>query len=202
MQTKFNPDVGIIIECLEQNIHQTELNINSIHNLMMQTKEWDRHYVDIIIPNGIRDVINAFDEALNRKADAIIQSSIQNYTSVRSKVAAAVMTKINLYHDNVNRKELLCKMVKLLHKPQYLCLKGSNAYKTADMIWYAIGDKSTDFNYYTKRIILTPIYAGALSISAKDDSHHLIKTEYFVQKQINKTRHIHNIKQKVKSFFT
>ena len=35
-------------------------------------------------------------------------------------------------------------------------------YKVSSNIWYDIGDKSTDFNYYTKRLILFNIIRNSL----------------------------------------
>ena len=52
---------------------------------------------------------------------------------------------------------------------------GSNKilFKIADEIWFLSGDKSTDYNYYTKRIILMKIYALTFSFFVFDDSKDL-----------------------------
>ena len=36
-------------------------------------------------------------------------------------------------------------------------------YKTCDLIWRDCGDKSTDFSFYTKRLILSGVYSSTLS---------------------------------------
>ena len=39
-----------------------------------------------------------------------------------------------------------------------------NLYKSVDKMWYLAGDNSTDFSFYTKRLILAAIYINALFV--------------------------------------
>ncbi len=54
--------------------------------------------------------------------------------------------------------------------------------KFADRVWRLLEDKSVDFNYYTKRIILSQILIN--SILYWRGSNNLNKTEIFIEKQI------------------
>jgi ubiquinone biosynthesis protein COQ9 len=54
--------------------------------------------------------------------------------------------------------------------------------KFADRVWRLLEDKSVDFNYYTKRVILSQILIN--SILYWRGSNNLNKTEFFIGKQI------------------
>ena len=80
---------------------------------------------------------------------------------------------------------------------------GSNKilFKIADEIWFLSGDKSTDYNYYTKRIILMKIYALTFSFFVFDDSKDLEKTKKFLDREINFVLSFGNLKRKIKKSF-
>jgi len=71
-------------------------------------------------------------------------------------------------------------------------------YKTSDHIWKLIGDKSTDYNFYTKRALLASIYSLAVIIWINDKSNNLDKTFNFLDKSIMNMNLVSNIKQKLK----
>lgn len=75
------------------------------------------------------------------------------------------------------------------------CLK--NLYKTVDQIWYLAGDNSTDFNFYSKRVILASIYSNTLIhfINNNDFS----ETKNLLNKQLKKVAKIPKIKDRFKN---
>ena len=62
-----------------------------------------------------------------------------------------------------------------------------NLYNSVDTIWYLAGDNSTDFSYYTKRIILALIYANALFVLYNKDFNEVELTQAFSQVKVNGT---------------
>ena len=71
-------------------------------------------------------------------------------------------------------------------------------FKIADEIWFLAGDKSTDYNYYTKRIILMNIYALTFSFFVFDNSKDLEKTKKFLDKEISVVLNFGNFKNILK----
>ena len=71
-------------------------------------------------------------------------------------------------------------------------------FKIADEIWFQAGDKSTDYNYYTKRIILMNIYAITFSFFVFDNSKDLERTKKFLDKEIRAVLKFGNLKNKLK----
>ena len=67
-------------------------------------------------------------------------------------------------------------------------------FKIADEIWFLAGDKSTDYNYYTKRIILMNVYAITFSFFVFDNSKDLERTKKFLDKEISTVLKFGNLK--------
>ena len=86
-------------------------------------------------------------------------------------------------------------------KPNSILSANKILFKIADEIWFLAGDKSTDYNYYTKRIILMKIYAITFSFFVFDDSKNLEKTKKFLDKEINIVLKFGNLKKKVKKWY-
>ena len=57
-------------------------------------------------------------------------------------------------------------------------------YETVDGIWYAVGDSSTDFSFYTKRASLAAIYSAAMLFWLDDRSPGCIETDAFVERRL------------------
>ena len=73
-------------------------------------------------------------------------------------------------------------------------------FKIADEIWFLAGDKSTDYNYYTKRIILMNIYAITFSFFVFDNSKDLERTKKFLDREISAVLKFGNLKNKLKKY--
>ena len=75
-------------------------------------------------------------------------------------------------------------------------------YRVADNIWFLSGDKSLDFNYYSKRFILMNVYLFSYNFWLKDESNNLGDTKSFVEKQISNVLKFGTLKKKIKNFFS
>ena len=64
------------------------------------------------------------------------------------------------------------------------------------------GDKSLDFNYYSKRFILMNVYLFSYNFWLKDESNNLGDTKIFVEKQISNVLKFGALKKKIKNFFS
>lgn len=63
-------------------------------------------------------------------------------------------------------------------------------YGTVDAIWRAAGDTSADFNFYTKRGLLAPVYAATLLFWLDDRSAGQAETWAFLERRIGEVLRI------------
>ena len=72
-------------------------------------------------------------------------------------------------------------------------------FRIADQTWFISGDKSLDFNYYTKRLILMKVYLLTFLFWLKnEDTKNLDKTKVFVEKVIKRVLTFGKIKSQLK----
>ena len=66
-------------------------------------------------------------------------------------------------------------------------------YKTCDVIWRDCGDKSTDFSFYTKRLILSGVYSSTLSYWLNESDFN--KVEDFLQRRLDNVSNLGKFKK-------
>ena len=67
---------------------------------------------------------------------------------------------------------------------QYAPRAMKQVYRTVDAIWYAAGDTATDFNFYTKRMLLAGVYAATLLHWLDDKSEGFAGTAAFIDRRL------------------
>jgi ubiquinone biosynthesis protein COQ9 len=123
-------------------------------------------FLAILFPKGVSDVLTfwswAEDEIMvekYREADPAPQR-------IRDKVRFLVKTRIEAL---LPHREAARRASATLALPIYGGLGARLVWDTADAIWRALGDKSTDFNFYTKRTSLSAVYLSTLGVWFKDE---------------------------------
>jgi ubiquinone biosynthesis protein COQ9 len=152
----------------------------------------DDKFKNLIFENGCLDLIEFYIEQQNQQSakmlaqnpdfkDLKIRDKIKSSLYFRFEVEAqnkvVLQRLINFYLDPKN-------FLSVERGPRPLIQSLKSCYKIADFIWYNIGDKSTDFNFYTKRLTLSKIILRSLFVFLKDDSENLEKTKNFIDLQI------------------
>ena len=99
--------------------------------------------------------------------------------AVRIRHAVRVRLKADTNHREAARRA-----AGWLSLPGRQALGGRLIYATADHIWHWAGDKATDYNYYTKRGLLSGILVSALPVWLNDHDDGLQKTRDFVDRRI------------------
>jgi ubiquinone biosynthesis protein COQ9 len=74
------------------------------------------------------------------------------------------------------------------------------SFRTADAIWRGIGDTATDFNYYTKRLLLSGVYTATLLFWFSDDSDGAADTWAFLDRRIENVMSIEKAKAGLADF--
>tara|TARA_Y100000590_G_scaffold468786_1_gene653111 strand:- start:2339 stop:2968 length:630 start_codon:yes stop_codon:yes gene_type:complete len=146
----------------------------------------------ILFPKGYLDLLKFY---ISEEEERFIQSINKlnfNNMRVHEKIIRMIMTSIK---NNQNEKELIRKTFNALIRPKNIKYGLNLLYNIVDEIWYFAGDKSTDFNYYTKRIILAKIYSFTLIYWLNNEDKNLSKTKKFLTQSLENTLKIKTIKK-------
>ena len=151
----------------------------------------------ILFPEGYLSLLKFYLKEL----DTQMALNAKNINLIRMKTHIRIREIILLkLKSNQNEKNVIKRTYFTLLLPFHSKLALKSLYKTVDQIWFIAGDKSTDFNFYSKRFILATIYSSVILhwINNQDFK----KTTKFLDKQLRKVSKITQTKNKVKNIFS
>lgn len=70
-------------------------------------------------------------------------------------------------------------------------------WNSADLMWRLAGDTATDYNHYTKRMMLSSIYAATLAVFVGDESEDFADTRAFLGRRIEDVMKIEKAKARL-----
>ena len=147
-----------------------------------------------LLPKGISSLMKELNLIINQIIDKEQKpSKFKNY-KINEKIKYFVMRRLMVFQNLVDKRKFFKKIL----KPNLIVSSNKTLFKIADEIWFLAGDKSTDYNYYTKRIILMNIYAITFSFFVFDNSKDLERTKKFLDKEISAVLKFGNLKNKLK----
>ncbi len=133
-------------------------------------------------PGGPAEMLEFF----GRWADAQMLAELEKRNlaemRVRDRVATAVQTRLGIIEPH---REAVRRGLSLLALPPYGPIALKMLYRTVDAIWYAAGDSSTDYNFYTKRMLLAGVYSSTLLYWLNDSSEDYAESWAFLERRIS-----------------
>ena len=140
--------------------------------------------VDGLFPSG---VIGVIETGLKDIDDQMVDIFMARFGAeittmpVHIKVRELLLARFELLQPH---KEAVRKLLAFMAQPRYAKLGTSLVYKTLDRVWRAAGDRSTDYNFYTKRVTVGAIYAATLLAFLDDDTPDMQKTRAFLDRRL------------------
>jgi ubiquinone biosynthesis protein COQ9 len=143
-----------------------------------------------LCPRGALDLAVAYHRAGDASmAQALAERNDLATLKIREKVAIALRLRLqNADREAVRRAAALYALP--AHTPEGAAL----IWGTADAIWTALGDSSTDVNWYTKRGTLAAAYGATVLFWLGDDSEAQADTWEFLSRRIENIMQIEKAK--------
>ncbi|MEW9855816.1 COQ9 family protein [Novosphingobium sp. M1R2S20] len=130
---------------------------------------------------GAMDMITAWIASIDRAmVQALPAADLANYP-IRERIRRLVQFRLDA---QAGREEALSRALAILAMPQNAAAAVKLGWRSADVMWRQAGDRATDYNHYTKRAILSGIYAATLAVFADDDSPGKSDTRAFLDRRI------------------
>ncbi len=152
----------------------------------------EANYWRIIFPGGVIDAVDAH-------TDLATHNMLENtdISGLRTPEKIRAFIKYRLEAESKNKEAVRSIMAVYALHPA----RGLNAtYRIVDAIWRAAGDKSTDWNFYTKRLMLAGVYSSTLVHWLNDKSDGDAETWVFLDKRLEDVAKINKFKSNVKEF--
>jgi ubiquinone biosynthesis protein COQ9 len=119
------------------------------------------------------------DLADRRMTEAV---AVLTETRLTARVRATIALRLTM---NRPHKEAVRRAMAVLALPGNTRTAAAITARTVDAIWHAAGDRSADFSWYTKRMILTAVYGAAVLFWLHDTSDDDADTLAFVDRSLH-----------------
>jgi len=175
-------------------ISEKGLNKNSLENI---SKRYGLNIneIELLFPEGNIDLIKFTLEQLNKELEEYCKKIDLIRLPVHKRIKKVLLSKISL----MNKNKLFYKSIFLnLLIPKKNFSLSNQLYNSVDQIWFIAGDSSTDFNFYTKRLILSGIYSRVILFFFNNNNQE--ELENILDESLKRVSKIPEIKSKLKIF--
>ena len=149
----------------------------------------------LFCPRGALDLAIAFHKWGDDQFETAFTKNKISELKVREKIKKAVELRIKLASD----KEAVRRGVVLFALPIYAFEGSRLIWDTSDLIWELIGDNSEDYNWYSKRAILSAVYASTVLYWLGDNSEGSEETWHFLDRRIEDVMKFETAKVQLKT---
>ena len=147
-------------------------------------------------PGGVDEAIAGFFAQTDA---AMLQTLRKDYQlssmKIRERIATAVMVRLR---QLLPHREAVRRAIGYYTMPWNMAAGTQILYATCDAIWHEAGDTSTDYNFYTKRLMLAGVLKSTTAIWLDDRSDDLAETESFLARRIENVMQIEKAKAKAR----
>ena len=135
-------------------------------------------------PGGAADLVAHFSDWADREMLTAVTAQGEAFTGARlhERVIGAVRMRLELLEPH---KDAVRRALALLALPQHAGLSLRLLQRTVDAVWTAAGDPSTDFSYYTKRVLLAAVYSATVLYWLSDRSEDHQGTWDFLERRVS-----------------
>lgn len=133
-----------------------------------------------IAPRGAVDLAIAY----HRRGDAAMVAKLKEADLSDMRFREKVITALRFRLEAMTDREAVRRASTLFSLPMHAPEGSKLIWETADHVWTALGDKSRDGNWYSKRAILSGIWGATVLYWLGDDSVGYADTHDFIDRRI------------------
>ena len=137
-----------------------------------------------LFPQGITGLVEIGSDEIDRHRTEIFMNRFADDLDnmpVHKKIRELLLIRFEVLQPN---REAVRRMVAFLAQPAQARLGSKLLYKTLDRVWRIAGDRSTDYNFYTKRATLGAVYGSTMLAFLDDDTTDMQKTRAFLDRRL------------------
>lgn len=132
-------------------------------------------------PDGPLQVLDHFADWADRQMLETLAGTDMPALKVRERVTLAVRTRLEILSPY---REALRRAVAMLALPSAVILAPKLLYRTVDAMWKVAGDTATDYNFYTKRMLLGGVLSATTLYWLDDNSEDQADSWAFLDRRI------------------
>ncbi len=144
--------------------------------------EIDRAQARLAMPKGQAGMVDVYIEGVDRELEQRLPPERLAALRIRERIRTLVWARLEIMGP---AREAVRRATAILAMPQNVPLAARIGWRSADLMWRLAGDRSTDFNHYTKRMTLGAVYASTLLAWLDDTSDGWTDSAAFLDRRID-----------------
>lgn len=154
-------------------------------------------FIKMAFPDGAAGMVEEHLRLTDAEMLKVLAKKRLDKMGITKRITTAVRVRLEINDKN---REAVRRTVGFLALPFNAPLSAKCLWRTADAMWRAAGDTATDYNYYTKRMILSVVYSSTLITWLGDESAGYRDTYAFLDRRIGNVMEFEKVKARVREF--
>lgn len=135
-----------------------------------------------LFPHGVTTAVECFTALADRMMTEDAAALPLDEMGVRDKICAIVKIRLQRWAPH---QESVRRAIAVYALPSNIPAGAKATWNTVDAMWKAIGDRSSDFGWYTKRASLSAVYSATLLFWLDDQSEDSAETWLFLERRVD-----------------
>ena len=159
--------------------------------LKLQKQNIEKSDLFYFFPDGYRDLVEYALQEVNEKLENKLKKINLINFPINKRIKKILLLRFDILNED---KEFYKKTFNHLLLPINNKISKKSLYNSVNTMWYLAGDNSTDFNFYTKRLILSGVYTNALFVFFSKEMKYVDEN---IDKNLKRISKIPKIKERI-----
>ncbi|NNC73862.1 MAG: COQ9 family protein [Sphingomonadaceae bacterium] len=155
----------------------------------------DRQEAALAFSDGPMQMIDAWFAHIDAAMAGALPAEEMEAMPVHKRIRAAIVQRIEIARPH---KEALRRALAILAMPQNAAKAARLSWRSSDAMWRLAGDTATDYNHYTKRMILSGVYGSTILAWLDDESDDEAETMAFLDRRLGNVAQFEKFKSKLR----
>ena len=135
----------------------------------------------LAFPKQPPQMVDAYIQSVDAALEAHFTPERIGAMKIRDRIRSLVWYRLELMAP---AREAVRTGLSILAMPLNVPLALTTGWRSADLMWRLAGDTATDYNHYTKRLILSGVYGSTLLVWLDDQSEGWMETGAFLDRRL------------------
>ena len=135
----------------------------------------------LAFPHDAAHLVEAWIDGVDAAMEAHFTPEVVAAMKVRDRIRAMIWFRLETTGP---AREAVRSALSILAMPQNIPLGLRTGWRSADRMWRLAGDTATDYNHYSKRLILAGVYSATLLAWLDDKSEGWSETAAFLDRRL------------------
>jgi ubiquinone biosynthesis protein COQ9 len=135
----------------------------------------------LAFPKRAADMVDAYIQGVDAAMEAHFTPERIAAMKVRDRIRSLIWFRLETMAP---AREAIRTGLSILAMPQNLAMAARAGWRSADLMWRIAGDTATDYNHYSKRLILSGVYGSTLLAWLDDQSEGWTETSAFLDRRL------------------